>query len=92
MNEDRLQRKILRLKEENAELKKEQDKFRELIFRYEEKEKLLDATMQEYQMLVVSLRQTKEQYDKLLKKLRAYDGKIERKYNKAVKNIIGSLE
>lgn len=92
MNEERLQRKISRLKEENELLKQEQYKFRELINRYEEKEKVLDATMQEYQILIVGLRKSKEQYDTLLKKLRMYDGKIEKKYSKAVKSLIDKAD
>ena len=92
MKEDRLQRKIDRLKAENEELKKERDKFSDLIFRYEEKEKVLDATMVEYQMLVASLRKSKEQYNMLIKKLRQYDGKMERKYGKAVNELIKNIE
>lgn len=88
MKTERLERKIEKLKEENASLKQENQKLREFAVIYEEKEKVLDRTIDEYTGLVQELLQARQQYKELLGKLRQYDGKMMRKYNKAVNGII----
>jgi len=88
MKTERLERKIEKLKEENTALKEEIQKLREFAVIYEEKEKVLDRTIDEYTGLVQELLQTRQQYKELLSKLRQYDGKMMRKYNKAVNEVI----
>ena len=88
----RLERKIERLKAENEKLKEENAKLKEAVPHYAEKEKLLDETMAEYQALIASLKKSKEYYKTLIHKLREYDGKMERKYNKAVNTLIKEVK
>lgn len=88
MKEDRLKRKIERLTQENKELKQEKENVKDLVFRYEEKEKLLDATIQEYRMMIDALRKSQEQYKTLIRKLRQFDGKMMDKYEKSVNKLI----
>jgi cell division septum initiation protein DivIVA len=88
MKTERLERRIERLKAENEKLRQENERLKEAAPHYAEKEKLLDETMAEYQALIASLKKSREYYKVLIHKLREYDGKMERKYNKAVNSLI----
>ena len=65
-----------------------QENVKDLVFRYEEKEKLLDASIQEYRMMIDALRKSQEQYKTLIRKLRQFDGKMMNKYEKSVSKLI----
>ena len=92
MKIDRLERKVERLQTENERLSNEKKELQAQIAEYKDKEKLLDETVLEYQRLVESVKKSQEYYSLLLSKLREYDGKMTRKYKKAVNTAIKYAE
>lgn len=98
MKEQRLEKRIERLEKENDSLKAEIQKYKdsELMWKLKEKEwsdkeKVIDETMAEYHELLLDLRDCREQYQKLLLKLRQNDSKIIKKYNKAVTEVVKAI-
>lgn len=88
MKVDRLERKIERLKSENERLRAEKKKLQDEVNMFKEKEQLIEDTQAEYNAMLSSLKETTEQYKLLIGKLRQYDSKIMRKYNKGTNTLL----
>lgn len=92
MKINRLEKRIERLQADNERLRNEKQELLAQIAEYKDKEVLLDETIAEYQRLVTSVKKSQEYYSLLLSKLREYDGKMTRKYKKAVNAAIKYAE
>ena len=98
MKEQRLEKRIERLEKENDSLRAEIKKYKEneknwrqKELEWLDKEKLVDETIAEYHEMLLELRDTRDQYQAILAKLRQYDSKMVKKYNKAVTEVVKAI-
>ena len=92
MKIERLEKRITRLKEENSSLKAEIKKYQEREKYNEERLALADRTIEEYNGMISDLKEYRDQYQLIIRKLRQYDGKMMRRYGKAVSELTKELK
>lgn len=80
-----LKEKNNKLKEENRQLREEVTRLKTVEEKLNEKEKILDKTKDTYEKLISDVKGCKDEYNRLMEKMRDYQSKMKYQYKEAKK-------